>query len=123
MGYFRAQDGSVFQSDNPEYYTECERLPNKAGREALAEHARAKLREMMAPNDTVYCVLRSRAASGMSREISFLIADPGNENSKGKPYIRDITARMVDAVPGWRIGRAGGIVMGGCGMDMGFSAV
>lgn len=123
MAYVQFENGEVIQTDRPGFHSDGKVLTNRAGKAAMAEYARAQLRDILPPNSTVYCVLRHRSASGMSREISFLVAVPGNENSGGKPYIRDITHRMVDAGLGWRLGKRGGLVIGGCGMDMGFAAV
>lgn len=79
------------------------------------EDAIAKLREWVKPGDTVYTVLRHRAASGMSRSISLQII------RDGKPEQLDFwVARALDE----KIDQKnGGIKMGGAGMDMGFALV
>lgn len=79
------------------------------------EEARAELRKILNPGDTVYTVLRHRSASGMSRVIDFFVF------RKNEPL------RLT-----WSIGKAAdysynrkyeGLAVGGCGMDMGFSVV
>ncbi len=76
------------------------------------EEAKDRLRELLKPGDTVYTILRHRSRSGMSRRISAVTADHHDLD--------------------WLIERAGifksssrgpGLVLGGCGMDMGFHLV
>ncbi len=83
------------------------------------QNALAVLRAMLRPGDTVSTILRHVSASGMQREISLTIA---RLDSSGSPSTYDITYRAAEAM-GERIGKRGGIVAGGCGMDMGFSLV
>lgn len=73
------------------------------------------LREILKPGDTVTTVLRHVARSGMSRSISAMI--PGTSE------VEDITYWAARAM-GDRIDQNhGGVIMGGCGMDMGFALV
>lgn len=76
------------------------------------DEARAELRAILKPGDTVNCILRHVSASGMHRRISLVTKD----------------LRQLD----WLIERAGwgktrankeGLVADGCGMDMGFALV
>ena len=73
------------------------------------------LRKLLKPGATVYCILRHRSASGMSRLIDFCI-------------IRDNEPRWIS----YHVGRIldlkrprdkDGLRVGGCGMDMGFDVV
>lgn len=74
-----------------------------------------KLKKLVKPGDTVYTILRHVSRSGMSREISLVL--------KKKDCIFDISFYAAAAM-GDRINRkSGGIKIGGCGMDMGFSLV
>ena len=79
------------------------------------EEAVRELREILKPGDTVYTNLKHVSRSGMSRVIMPFI-------------IRDNSPRYL----GWTVSKAiderynrekEGIVMGGCGMDMGFELV
>ena len=72
------------------------------------------LREMLTPGTTVYTNVDHVSKSGMSRRISAYIVEDGS--------IRDITWLISRAGIG-KLHREGGIVMGGCGMDMGFALV
>jgi hypothetical protein len=69
------------------------------------------LRDILKPGDTVYCVLRHVSRSGMRREISLF--------TKGMQCIDGLAARAL----GCRRGKRGGLVVTGCGMDMGFHLV
>jgi len=91
-------------------------MPSKS--HAAQEEARATLRGILSPGDTVHTLLRHVARSGMSRNIACVIVRDGE--------LRDITW-LVSKALGWPVrnsGRTGeGVVVGGCGMDMGFHLV
>lgn len=64
--------------------------------------------------DTIYTVIRHVSSSGMQREISVKMIDAG----------RIIHLDwLVSTALGKKIGKHNGIVMKGCGMDMGFALV
>jgi hypothetical protein len=66
------------------------------------------------PSDTIYTVIRHVSTSGMQREISVKMIDSG----------RIIHLDwLVSIALGKKIGKNNGIVMKGCGMDMGFALV
>ncbi len=80
------------------------------------EEAEKALRKMCKPGSTVYTILRHVSSSGMSRRISCFIIDKDR-----KPLTID-----------WYIEKLGlykrhkskeGLIVGGCGMDMGFDVV
>ena len=77
-------------------------------------NAVAKLREMLNPGDTVYTILRHRSRSGMSRRISTVAVIGGR--------IADLDYLVARALD-YRVHRDGGLIVGGCGMDMGFHVV
>lgn len=109
--------------------------------------AREKLLAILRPGMTVNCILRHVSRSGMQREISLVVAtidrgaaecyarDEHRTPKHGKcprcgsfeenPMVPDVDTidYWVSRALGYRIGSHGGIVMGGCGMDMGFSLV
>ena len=76
--------------------------------------ALANLREMLPPSSTVYTILRHVSRSGMQREISLVVMRNGEPRN-----ITYLAARVLD----YRIGKRDGLVVGGCGMDMGFHIV
>ena len=80
------------------------------------------LEEYLTDTRTVYTVLRSVSASGMTRHISLLVA--GIDNA-GKPALFDITYH-ASKVLGDKLSERNGhrtIKVNGCGMDMGFHLV
>lgn len=80
----------------------------------------AYLKTILKPGDEVRTILRSCSRSGMSRRISLVVA---RDNE-----VTDITFHAARAM-GEKVKQGGqyvqdaGIVIGGCGMDMGFSLV
>jgi hypothetical protein len=112
------------------------------------EQAKEELRKILKPGDTVYCGLKHVSRSGMQREIALYVAtaecgprcvicgaeewDLGGtcpdgevhsvEKHAPKAGIRWITGYAATAL-GMRRGKRDGIVIGGCGMDMGFALV
>lgn len=72
------------------------------------------LRKWLKPGDTVFTVLRHVSSSGMTRRID-LYKFENNE----PVYLSGYAAKVL----GDRRHKDGGIVVGGCGMDMGFHLV
>jgi len=64
--------------------------------------------------DTIYTVIRHVSPSGMSREISVRMIDAGRIISLDW---------LVSNALGIKIGKHNGLVVKGCGMDMGFHLV
>lgn len=89
----------------------------KAQKAERAE-AIAKLREWIKPGDTVYTVLEHVSRSGMSREIRVVLL-----HADGSRVVDLHPNYLVAKVLGERIGKRNGIMVGGCGMDMGFHIV
>lgn len=79
------------------------------------------LRKLLSPGDKVYTILRHVSRSGMQRRISLIFAHAQGE-------IEDITWEAARALgdpvkQGSRYVQDGGMVVNGCGMDMGFHVV
>lgn len=68
-----------------------------------------KLREWLAPGDTVYTILRHVSKSGMSREIGIVVLKDGTALHPNWSVARALDMRQ---------GKRDGIIIGGCGMDM-----
>lgn len=118
MTYYRhTETGAVYDFDHAPGGPagQWETMTDKEGRAAQQAGYLADLRKLCPVGSTVYTVLRHRSASGMSRCISlFAVVD-------GAPQQLDY---LVHKVKGLKIHRDhGGLVIGGCGMDMGFHAV
>lgn len=86
-------------------------MKRQSAKELERETARKELLEILKPRDTVYCILRHVSRSGMQREISLF--------TEGMRNIDWYAARVLDM----RRGKRDGLVVGGCGMDMGFHLV
>jgi hypothetical protein len=85
----------------------------------------AVLREWMKPGDTVFTVLRHVSRSGMQREIGVVLVRP--ESHSHFPADSTVTVRhpeyQIGKALGIRMGKREGLIVGGCGMDMGFQLV
>jgi predicted transcriptional regulator with HTH domain len=89
----------------------------KAERAEQWAHSEAMLRKFLSEGDTVYCILRSVSRSGMRRKIDlFCIV-----MEEKKPRIQYLSG-FASVVMGRRISQ-NGIIVNGCGMDMGFALV
>ncbi len=78
------------------------------------EEARAELKRLLKPGDTIYCVLRHVSDSGMQRRIDFFVI------KKNEPlYLTAYMGYLLD----YRMHKDRGLVVRGCGMDMGFFVV
>jgi hypothetical protein len=83
------------------------------------EDAIKRLREFVKPGDTIYTVLRHVSSSGMSRNID-LYQLTIEEGKIRKYWLTGLAARAL----GMRLAKNDhGIVVSGCGMDMGFHVV
>lgn len=82
--------------------------------DAERAEAIARLREWCKPGDTLHTVLRGVARNGMSRRIDVYKLDAGDAS-----YLTGWVATAV----GFRRAKEGPLVIGGCGMDMGFHVV
>ena len=78
----------------------------------------AKLREWIKAGDTVYTILRHVSKSGMQREIGVVINLA--KQSQGGPLHPNYS---ISRALGYRLGKRDGVVVDGCGMDMGFEIV
>lgn len=100
----------------------CETCGHEPKRDSKLWHeaeAIIHLSSLLAPNDTVYTVLRHVSRSGMSRNIDLYM-------------MRDGQPEWITAYVGHALGtpqsrknweKSQGLTVGGCGMDMGFSLV
>ena len=80
------------------------------------QNAVAELNKILSdiPTDTIYTVLRHVSSSGMQREISIKMIDAGRIIHLD--YLLSTALEMTQ-------GKHNGIVVRGCGMDMGFHIV
>jgi len=85
--------------------------------QAAQDKAKAisKLRDMIKPGDTIYTVLRHVSASGMRRSIDAYIIR-NNEPMWLSYWVGKAIGYKAD-------NRRGGLIINGCGTDMGFELV
>lgn len=120
MHYVKSEQGTIYETDNPTIWTagkflKGELLPKAQGKRLYQEQAAESLRNILSQGDTIYCVLRHVSASGMSRTIDFYVI------KENRPIW--LTGYMGAAL-GYKRGKHDrGLVISGCGMDMGFHAV
>lgn len=88
----------------------------KSQKEQEKRDAITALLGFIKPGMRVRTILRHVSQSGMTREISCVVVDPRDNEMFCIDY-------LVSRAIGYRIGRHGGIVCGGVGMDMGFHLV
>lgn len=131
--YFRSTDGRVWGSDHAIGFKDYERLTRAEGQRLYREQSKADLRQLIKPGDTVYTCLRSVSGSGMSRQISVHIPlielrsvtpkDGDKRKHKKVAVIRDISNYVATIIDYRQNDRNGALIVGGCGMDMGFHVV
>lgn len=117
MIYLKTTEGTIVATDSAEYWTGCTRLKAGEGKKLYQEQQAAQLRKWIQPGDTVYCILRNVSSSGMSRRISLVI------KNKESGEIQDISGYAATVCDMRRNDKDGSLVVGGCGMDMGFHCV
>ena len=131
--YFRNPEGRIYGSDSATGWKDCEALTRAEGQRLYREQSKADLRQLIKPGETVYTCLRRVSGSGMSRQISVHIplielqsvAPKDGEKRKNKKVavIRDISNYVATVIDYRQNDRSGALVVGGCGMDMGFHVV
>jgi hypothetical protein len=87
---------------------------NKITKKEIAKTIK-DIKKLVKPNDTIYCFNRHTSQSGMMRRISFYVVKK-NKLISLDWYIARITSYSHDR-------NRGGLIVNGCGMDMGFSVV
>lgn len=91
----------------------------KAKAKEIAD-AKDSLRDIIKPGDTIYTILDHVSRSGMSRQIRLLV--PFRTDDKACEFFHpNHSAALVLGLS--RAKRGDGIIIGGCGMDMGFALV
>lgn len=111
---YMLENSRVFETNHPEYHPQATKLKKAEGERLYREQCRALLLEWLKPGDTIYCTLRHVSRSGMQRRIDLHAIVNGNMQ-----YLSGFAA----VITGNKLHHSGGIVVNGCGMDMGFHLV
>ena len=118
LSYVESESGRIYQTHAPEVWAgpflKGRRLSKTEGARRHAEQCADDLRWQVAAGDTVYSVLRHVSASGMSRRIDFYALKTGVP-----VWLSGYMAGLL----GYTVHKRGGLVVTGCGMDMGFHVV
>jgi hypothetical protein len=77
------------------------------------------LKRILSDGDIVYCILRSRSKSGMSRRIDFYAFKNGSKYFFTNPIAE--LCGLGYGIEAWR--QSKGARVNGCGMDMGFAVI
>jgi hypothetical protein len=109
-------DGLVIESENPSLWPDGRVIGRAEAKRLKKANAHKVLISLLQPSSTVYTVLKTVSASGMSRTIAALIVRPDTHE------IQDVSGYVADLCD-YRRGKHGGVVMEGAGMDMGFALV
>ena len=117
--YLNTQYSRVYEfNDYEPKGEEWQQVRQAKGKELEKQQAIDSLKNIfnLMPEDkrVIYCVLRSVSKSGMSRVIDFYTI----ENNRPQ-YL----SGLIRMALGYRMAKNGGLVVGGCGMDMGFHVV
>ena len=103
---------------------DCGRPTSKAAQKDCEKmEAIHNLRRLLKPGSTVWTNLRSVSSSGMSRHISLHTISHGRWHGKPETDLRDISGMVARALDYKQGDHDGALVVGGCGMDMGFHVV
>jgi len=119
VSYFRNKDTDyVVETSSPDLWNtrpDYEKITARFAKDLMRKQAIAHLKQFIKPNTTVCTILRHVSASGMSREISLCIVAPDKS-------IMDVTY-FAGIATGYKKGKRNGLLVTGCGMDMGFHLV
>jgi hypothetical protein len=118
LSYVESESGRIYQTHAPEVWAEPflkgRRLSKTEGAQRHADQCADDLRRVLVVGDRVYSVLRHVSASGMSRRIDFYAIKDG-----APVYLSGAMAGLLS----YKRHKQGGLVVTGCGMDMGFHVV
>lgn len=125
--YMKTREGSIIKTDSPHYWPEMERMTAKEGEAAYHAQCAAKLRKYFKPGDTAYTQLLSVSSSGMSRHIAVIATEAQTveeyDGKKRRVYVPVNISALVGGLLDYKQAKDGGLVVGGCGMDMGFHVI
>ena len=119
LAYLQDADGYIVTTANPQYHQGLKALPAATGKRLYRQQVIDELKLSLKPGDKVYTILRHVSASGMQRRISLVIPYVLQDGRTGITTLDYSAAIAIDA----KLHPKGGIVINGCGMDMGFELV
>jgi len=112
------KSGLIIETDEPSIWPEGKRLSRAEGKRLLREQAAADLRRDLPDGGTVWGIILSVSASGMSRKARFYaIRDSRGFHPPEAPVPLNITGNIAQLL-GWPHDGGDWIRLDGCGMDM-----
>jgi hypothetical protein len=116
--YLSTSDNRVYDFNHQPSGDDWQQVSQAKGKALEKQQAIDSLKNIFAlmppEKRVIYTVLRSVSKSGMSRVIDFYTI----ENDRPQ-YL----SGLIKMALGYRMAKNGGLVVGGCGMDMGFHVV
>lgn len=112
--FIKIEDGRIFETDTPEYWGNYQRVTAKVGKSAIKADALETLHGLLKPGQKVQCKVAHVSSSGMSRRINFWCIKDGELHSLDYLISKAIDYKQSDK---------GGLIVTGCGMDMGHHVV
>ena len=116
--YLSTSDNRVYDFNHQPSGDDWQQVSQAKGKALEKQQAIDSLKNIFAlmppEKRVIYCVLRSVSKSGMSRTIDFFTID----NDRPQHL-----SGLIKMALGYRWAKNGGLVVGGCGMDMGFHVV
>lgn len=114
MAYMIGSNGEAFETSNPEWHKDSKQVSKKVWLVARKKYCAKQIKKFVKPGSKVYVKCSHVARSGMSRHLGLYASHKGE-------LVR-LTGYAADLL-GYRLSKSGDLVIGGCGMDMGFAAV
>ena len=115
--YFRSQYGTVYKTDDPDGapFNHWGDPPVRIKKDEYILDRIEEIKQYVKEGDTLYTDVQSVSRSGMSRHIR-VYAIRENEPINLSPFVADILGRRY-------LDKDNSVMVGGCGMDMGFEVV
>ena len=119
LTYLQDADGYIVTTTNPQYHQGLKVLPAENGKRLYRQQVIDELKHDLKPGAKVYTILRHVSASGMQRRISLFIPYTYPDGQASVVTIDYNVTIAIDA----KLHPKDGIIIKGCGTDMGFELV
>lgn len=114
MAYMIGSNGEAFETSNPEWHKDAKQVTKKVYTTLRKVYCAEQIKKFVRPGSKIFVKCSHVARSGMSRHLGLYVAHEGD-------LVR-LTGYAADLLD-YRLAKSGDLVIGGCGMDMGFAVV
>ncbi len=114
MAYMIGSNGEAFETENPDWHKDSRKVTKKEYLAARKKYCAKQIKKFVKPGSKVFVKCDHVARSGMSRHIDVYAAHKGD--------MICLTGYVADLCD-YRRSARGSLIVGGCGMDMGFAVV